>query len=130
MIISIKDKSIENSWLSKSIDNVNNYNKDELCGFIFTGNGFINLYKLMDNAFYKEGYKMQNTSLPILLIAGSDDPVIQSENKFLELVDFLKELGYKDVNSKLYKGLRHEILNEEDGDTIYKDILDFLSNNL
>lgn len=122
-----KDKSIDNSWLSKNIDNVNNYNEDELCGFIFTSNGFTNLYKLMDNAFQKENYKMQNKSLPIFLIAGSDDPVIQNENKFLELVDFLKELGYKNVTSKLYKDLKHEILNENEKEIIYKDILKFLN---
>ena len=122
-----KDKSIDNSWLSKNIDNVNNYNEDELCGFIFTSNGFTNLYKLMDNAFQKENYKMQNKSLPIFLIAGSDDPVIKNENKFLELVDFLKELGYKNVTSKLYKDLKHEILNENEKEIIYKDILKFLN---
>ncbi len=122
-----KDKSIDNSWLSKNIDNVNNYNEDELCGLIFTSNGFTNLYKLMDNAFQKENYKMQNKSLPIFLIAGSDDPVIQNENKFLELVDFLKELGYKNVTSKLYKDLKHEILNENEKEIIYKDILKFLN---
>ncbi len=44
---------------------------------------------------------MQNKSLPIFLIAGSDDPVIQNENKFLELVDFLKELGYKKCNKQV-----------------------------
>ena len=81
----------------------------------------------MDNAFQKENYKMQNKSLPIFLIAGSDDPVIQNENKFLELVDFLKELGYKNVTSKLYKDLRHEILNENEKEIIYKDILKFLN---
>ena len=122
-----KGNTINNEWLSKSIDNVNNYNEDELCGFIFTGNGFINLYKLMDNAFCKENYKMQNKSLPIFVIAGSEDPVIQDEKKFLELVDFLKELGYKDVTSKLYKDLKHEILNEEEKNIIYKDVLDFFN---
>ena len=122
-----KGNTINNEWLSKSIDNVNNYNEDELCGFIFTGNGFINLYKLMDNAFCKENYKMQNKSLPIFVIAGSKDPVIQNKNKFLELVDFLKELGYKDVTSKLYKDLKHEILNEEEKNIIYKDVLDFFN---
>lgn len=122
-----KGNTINNEWLSKSIDNVNNYNEDELCGFIFTGNGFINLYKLMDNAFCRENYKMQNKSLPIFVIAGSKDPVIQDEKKFLELVDFLKELGYKDVTSKLYKGLKHEILNEEEKNIIYKDVLDFFN---
>ena len=122
-----KGNTINNEWLSKSIDNVNKYNDDKLCGFIFTGNGFINLYKLMDNAFCRENYKMQNKSLPIFVIAGSEDPVIQDEKKFLELVDFLKELGYKDVTSKLYKDLKHEILNEEEKDIIYKDVLDFFN---
>ena len=122
-----RGNTINNEWLSKSIDNVNNYNEDKLCGFIFTGNGFINLYKLMDNAFCKENYKMQNKSLPIFVIAGSEDPVIQDEKKFLELVDFLKELGYKDVTSKLYKDLKHEILNEEEKNIIYKDVLDFFN---
>ena len=122
-----KGNTINNEWLSKSIDNVNKYNDDKLCGFIFTGNGFINLYKLMDNAFCRENYKMQNKSLPIFVIAGSKDPVIQDEKKFLELVDFLKELGYKDVTSKLYKGLKHEILNEEEKNIIYKDVLDFFN---
>ena len=70
---------------------------------------------------------MQNKSLSIFLIAGSDDPVIQNENKFLELVDFLKELGYKNVTSKLYKDLKHEILNENEKEIIYKDILKFLN---
>lgn len=122
-----KGNTINNEWLSKNIDNVNKYNDDKLCGFIFTGNGFINLYKLMDNAFCRENYKMQNKSLPIFVIAGSEDPVIQDEKKFLELVDFLKELGYKDVTSKLYKGLKHEILNEEAKNIIYKDVLDFFN---
>lgn len=122
-----KGNTINNEWLSKNIDNVNKYNDDKLCGFIFTGNGFINLYKLMDNAFCRENYKMQNKSLPIFVIAGSEDPVIQDEKKFLELVDFLKELGYKDVTSKLYKDLKHEILNEEEKDIIYKDVLDFFN---
>ncbi len=122
-----RGNTINNEWLSKSIDNVNKYNDDKLCGFIFTGNGFINLYKLMDNAFCRENYKMQNKSLPIFVIAGSEDPVIQDEKKFLELVDFLKELGYKDVTSKLYKDLKHEILNEEEKNIIYKDVLDFFN---
>ena len=122
-----KGNIINNEWLSKNIDNVNKYNDDKLCGFIFTGNGFINLYKLMDNAFCRENYKMQNKSLPIFAIAGSKDPVIQDEKKFLELVDFLKELGYKDVTSKLYKDLKHEILNEEEKNIIYKDVLDFFN---
>ncbi|WP_193434026.1 serine aminopeptidase domain-containing protein, partial [Streptococcus suis] len=63
---------------------------------------------------------------PIFLIAGEDDPVIQGNEKFKGLEGFLKSLGYKNIKSKLYKGMRHEILNERDKETIYQDVLEFL----
>ena len=44
------------------------------------------------------------------------------ENK----IDFLKEIGYKNVSEKVYPGLRHEILNEVDNQIVYKDILDYI----
>ena len=103
------------------------YNDDELCGFIFTTNGFINLYKLMRQAFKKNDYQVKNKNLDILLIAGSDDPVIQNEKKFIELKEFLKDIGYKNIESKLYKNLRHEILNEKTKKEVYNDILNFIN---
>ena len=116
----------ENSWLSKSTKNIYSYNDDELCGFIFTTNGFINLYKLMRQAFRKNDYQVKNKNLYILLIAGSDDPVIQNEKKFIELKEFLKDIGYKNIKSKLYKNLRHEILNEKEKSEVYNDVLNFI----
>ena len=117
----------ENSWLSKSTNNICSYNDDELCGFIFTTNGFINLYKLMRQAFRKNDYQVKNKNLDILLIAGSDDPVIQNEKKFIELKEFLKDIGYKNIKSKLYKNLRHEILNEKEKSEVYNDVLNFIN---
>ena len=119
----------ENSWLSKNSDNISVYNDDELSGFIFTTNGFINLYKMMRQAFKKKDYQVNNKDLDIFLIAGADDPVIQNEKKFRELKEFLKNVGYKNIKSKLYKDLRHEILNEKEKDQIYKDVLDFINDD-
>lgn len=121
-----KNNQLENSWLSKNQENVKTYNKDSLCGFIFTTNGFINLYKLMANAYKKNKYLYQNKNLDILLIAGSKDPAIQNTDKFNNLVSFLNSIGYK-TTSKLYQDLGHEILNEEEKLTIYKDILNFIT---
>ncbi len=122
-----KNYKEDNSWLSKNKNNIINYNNDELCGFIFTTNGFINLYKLMRQAFIKKDYQIKNKNLEIFLIAGSDDPVIQNEKKFIELKEFLKDIGYKNIESKLYNDLRHEILNEKEKNKIYDDILNFLN---
>lgn len=120
-----KEKS-ENSWICDNEDTVNKYDKDELCGFIFTTNGFQNLFGLMMDIYDQNGWKLNNKNLPILFIAGSNDPVIMNKEKWLESQDFLKTLGYNNIQNRLYDGMRHEILNEKESNLVYKDILDFI----
>ena len=123
-----KSYKLKNEWLSKNTNNINIYNEDELCGFTFTTNGFINLYKLLKRAFNSKLYRVQNKELEIFLIAGENDPVIQNNKKFEQLEKFLNNLGYKNTKRKLYSSLRHEILNEEEYEQIYNDILKFIEN--
>ena len=113
-------------WICSNPDTVEAYEADPLCGFIFTTNAFINLFKLLESAYKSRDWRPKNIALPILLIAGEEDPVIQGKEKFKGLERFLKSLGYKNIKSKLYKGMRHEILNERDKETIYQDVLEFL----
>lgn len=123
-----KDVNKKNEWICLNEDIVEAYNKDELCGYIFTTNGFINLYKLMINAFKKNNWNMKNKNLPIYIIAGRNDKVIQNEEKFTKLSKFITERGYKNVQSKLYNDMKHESLNEKNNKIVYKDILDFIEN--
>jgi len=121
------DKPIsDNAWLSSDENNVKNYDSDDLCGFIFTLNGFRNLFLLMKEIYITSGWALKNKDLPIMFIAGSDDPVIVSEDKWNESREFLQKLGYTNVRGKLYKGLRHEILNENIKENIYDDIVKFM----
>ncbi len=121
------DKPIsDNAWLSSDENNVQNYDSDDLCGFIFTLNGFRNLFLLMKEIYITSGWALKNKDLPIMFIAGRDDPVIVSEDKWNESREFLKKLGYTNVRGKLYKGLRHEILNENIKENIYDDIVKFM----
>ena len=84
-----KDVNKKNEWICLNEDIVEAYNKDELCGYIFTTNGFINLYKLMINAIKKNNWNMKNKNLPIYIIAGRKDKVIQNEEKFTKLSKFI-----------------------------------------
>ena len=124
------DKKFEgdlpNRWLSKNEENVLNYNKNEKDGFIFTLNGFKNLFLIMAEVYDKKMYHPQNPDLPILFIAGKDDPVIISLSKWHEAIMFLKDAGYKNVEGQLYNDMRHEILNETAKEEVYKDILYFI----
>ena len=113
-------------WICANPDAVEAYKQDPLCGFTFTTNGFLNLFKLLKTAYEPRNWQPKNKNLPIFLIAGEDDPVIQGKEKFNDLEKFLRRLGYKNIRGKLYKGKRHEILNEKDKEIIYEDVLNFL----
>lgn len=119
-----------NAWLCTDPEMVKKYNENPLCGYCFTNNGFYNLFRLQKEAFTKDGWQMKNAELPILLIAGADDPVIADEKKFYQLEDFLKERGYKNVQAKLYEGKRHELLNEIGKEQIFADVLKFLNESV
>jgi len=114
----------KNNWLSVNPDNVAAYNADPLCGFSFTYNGSYNSGK-MSRAIAKKNWEIDNPSLPIWLIAGENDPAIGSPERFNQLVDFVKSQGYTTVSSKLYAGLRHELLNEIDKEDIWADVKAF-----
>ena len=114
------------AWLNHDRENVEAYYNDPYCGFIFTCNGFENLFRLMKNTYTKGLYKVKNPELPIHFISGSEDAVLVDENKWLQAHNSLRDAGYKNVSGKLYHGLRHEIHNEPEKETVFEDILKFI----
>lgn len=122
----IEDATSNNAWVCANENHLNKYNNDELCGFIFTCNGFENLFRLMKDIYSKNGWMLNNKDLSIYFIAGRNDPVIVSIEKWIESQEFLKKLGYNNITNKLYDNMRHEILNEKDNKKVYDDILKFI----
>lgn len=111
------------AWLSADKDNVTSYEKNPLCGFGFTLNGYKALLYLMDETYNNKGWLMQNKNMPVKFISGENDPCMVSEAAFISAVNHMKKMGYENVSYKLYKGLRHEILNEKTNGEVFKDIL-------
>lgn len=60
------------------------------------------------------------------LLSGDMDPVGQFGKGVEKVCRRLREAGVKQVDCKLYKGGRHEIINEINRSDVYKDILRFL----
>ena len=111
------------AWLSSNIDNVEAYNKDPLCGYVFTVNGYRNgLFLLMKDIYSPDGWAVTNPGLPVHFIAGTEDPCIISLKKFSQAVSFIRSRGYREVTSKVYPGMRHEILNETDREIVWQDV--------
>ena len=114
-------------WLSKDTENVDKYLADDKCGFLFTSTGSKDLVSLLSFVSSKEWYNGFTKDLPVLLISGDEDPVGAYGEGVKEVNDGLKNAGVKDVSMKLYKGYRHEILNESEiFEEVASDVLAFV----
>ena len=118
------DAKSPNSWICADEDVVKAYDSDPLCSFRFTANGFFNLFCLVQQTYSRKGWSVPSADMPVHFIAGEKDPCIISPSKFYEAVDFMRQVGYRNVTSRLYPGLRHEIHNEKTKADVWKDIAD------
>lgn len=121
----IKEKASKNSWICSDPEVVKSYDANELCGFTFTLNGFQNLFTLMKEIYSPKGWKLNHKTLPILFIAGKEDPVILNEKKWKQSQKFLLDLGYQTIDHKLYPNMRHEIINEKTNQ-VWQDIVQWI----
>lgn len=117
----------EHSWICTDDAVVIEYCNDELCGFLFTANGFYNLTDMSKQVYEKRDWNVTKKELPIHFIAGESDPCIVSESAFKSAVNFLKARGYTNVTSKLYPKMRHEVLNEKGKEEVYSDVIAILN---
>ncbi len=115
-------KDYANSWLSKNLTSVEKYYHDPYCTYTFTLNAYKGLVEATKYACSKECVAKMRTSMPLLVVSGDADPVGNLGKGTKAAADAFIEAGIKDVTLKLYKGDRHEILNELDREQVYADI--------
>ena len=113
-------------WVSSDPDMVDRYMEDKWCGFNFTVNGFRTLYELADRCHDREGLAAIPTKLPVLILSGEEDPVGAYGEAARKLYDTYLNLDMTKVQLKLYKGARHELINETDRQTVYQDLLNWI----
>jgi len=114
------------SWLSVNDENVRKYASDPLCGGVFSGGFYREFFKGLSRINRIKYLKKIRPSLSIMIIGGSDDPIGGYGGELLKLHKVYTNLGIRDVQLKIYDGLRHEILNETGKEEVYDDILNFI----
>lgn len=124
-------KSIKNSetpfdWLSYNKENVRKYIDDPYCGYRSTA-GFYREFLKALNRLYKDKFmKKIRKDLPVLIISGKDDPVGRFGKGPIKLAKLYGKYRLQNVSLKLFDGMRHEILNEDAKEMVYKEIAAFL----
>lgn len=115
----------EYDWLTKDDDIVDEYIDDEMCGFIFSAKGYNDLAKILKNVSSKKWYENVPKDLPIYIFSGQKDPVGNYGKGVKEVYEKLKKTGHN-VKLRLYPNGRHEMLNETNKDTVFKELLAFI----
>ena len=122
------EKRTEFDWLSANPDNVDNYIADPLCGVPFTCNAFYGLFSIISQACKTSTIKAVPDKLPILVVAGADDPVGDYGKGVEKFTDKLLKYG-KNASMTLYRGCRHEIVNDICAPQLFEDLAQFIEEN-
>ena len=128
-------KSIPNArtavdWISTDNRVVDAYIADPACGQMFSVSAYAMLTDLTKEIVTSVHAVQVPTRLPLLFIAGAEDPVGEKGKAVKKAVALYKKAGVSQVDLKLYDGMRHEILNEPDHLRVYEDVVRWISDCL
>lgn len=117
-------------WLSRNEENVEKYKNDKACTFLFTLNGYKTLFSTILFIEKRMNILKIPAKLPVLLLAGEDDPVGDYGKAVRQVYMIYKQRGIKDLSIKLYPKDRHEVLNEIDRKEVYTYLYQWLDKRI
>lgn len=117
-------------WLSRNHANVERYIADEACGFMFSAGGYAAVTELLAEVCSKACVASYPHDLPLLYIAGTEDPVGDCGEGVSLAADLAHGAGVTDVRCRLYSGMRHEVLNENGRQVVFDDVVSWMEGYL
>ncbi|MGL4177364.1 MAG: lysophospholipase [Dermatophilaceae bacterium] len=120
----------EFDFLSRDADEVDAYVADPRCGATFTSGFYADLLGGLAAVNDRRQVARVRRDLPVLLLAGDQDPVGARGKGVVQVRDQYLSAGLTDVTMTLYPGARHEIFNETNRDQVTADLLAWLDAHL
>ncbi|MBQ8147526.1 MAG: alpha/beta hydrolase [Lachnospiraceae bacterium] len=120
-----EDENLRNSWLTSKREVVNEYNSIPECNFMFTVGAYRDMTTAMLESNSKKNLERIGKEMPILIMAGGQDPVGDFGKEPKRLYKKYKSLDL-DCRIRIYKESRHELVNDVDKEQVFKDLLKWL----
>jgi len=127
MNASIQQPRTPFDWLSRDPHEVDAYIADPLCGFTITPASRQSMFDACDRLSVPGAWAGLPSELPVYLFSGDQDPVNRCLAWFHPLVQRLRDAGLTDVQTRIYPGARHEVLNETHRDEVTADLSAWLT---
>lgn len=116
----------EFDWLSSDPAEVDAYVADPACGFACDTASWRALLRAIGRVQSPAALGGLPAELPILMVAGTADPVARHGAGPQALAETYRRAGLRDVEVRLYAGGRHELLNDRIRDEVTADIAAWL----
>lgn len=124
--LTIRNRRTIFDWLSRDPAVIDAYIADPLCGGVPSVALWRDVYDGVRFIARREQQARIPRGLPILLLAGSADPLSAGGRSVSRLAERYRSLGIADVACRIYPGARHEVFNEINRAEVYSDLLDWL----
>ena len=109
-------------WQTSDAEEVRKFQSDPLCGKPFSNSMTFSVIRGFHSLWLAENESRIPAELPILIIAGTDDPVGGQTITIQALITRYMKHGHRALDYRFYDGGRHEILNEAEKDRVHRDI--------
>lgn len=116
-------------FLSRDEKEVDLYVDDPLCGFVCTAGFFHDLFKGIEIIHKRKEIVKTPYALPIFILSGDKDPVGDNGEGVMKVYDLYNKFC-ENVDVKLYRDGRHEMLHEINYEEVYNDILNWIEHQL
>jgi alpha-beta hydrolase superfamily lysophospholipase len=117
-------------WLSNDIGNREAFRDDPLCNRPNSLGMYRTMLKFVRDLYRPASWNMDRRDLPLLLAAGEYDPVTGGAKWRKDSAKFLADMGYTDIRTKVYPGLRHEIYHDTGREVPFADVIGFIDETI
>lgn len=117
-------------WLCSVNEEVDKYMANEHCGFICSTSFYYDLVKGLWKIHEEENMNLIPKNLPVYIFAGDKDPVGYEGRGIINLYEKYKALNIEDLEYKLYKDGRHEMLNEHNKQLVMNDVINWIDKRI
>ncbi|UOQ48231.1 alpha/beta hydrolase [Gracilibacillus caseinilyticus] len=124
------ENNSEFDWLCTDREIIDQYKQDHYCGFTLSNQFFYDLYDGLLSIQSTRQIKKPFSDLPLLLLSGKEDPVGNYGDSIKKAVTFYNSIGMVNMEWKLYKNGRHEILNETNKTEIFLEIATWIEKQM
>src|SRR5262249_15743012 len=117
-------------WQTSDPSEIHKFLSDPLCAKPFSNAMTYSVIKGFHDLWLPENESRGPVDLPILIVAGTADPVGGRTQTIQGLITRYMKHGHRALESRFYAGGRHEIFNEAEKDDVHRDIGHWLTHIL